>query len=215
MAFLLASQTADLSLEGPRGAASTSFDELDRLGDGAWDADAAAVASDSDDDFFVAPRARPARAVTPDDPLALTLDVEALFGGGARRAAPAPPDKASLAAYAREVAKFATLEARFGAATLATARDVVAYCVERGLVTTLVSAKVVAYAALFASAKFYETAEVAHISALVRAANAGLAYPRVTADHVRAVELALLRHLGFDVLAATRALRNGPRCVTP
>jgi len=175
------------------------------------------VTPDADDDDFFCP----ANACA--DALGAVIDVEAMLGLAPRTARPTYQTVASYAASVCD--NFARLFPHFSSASRAVAADIVTFFVERRVVETLLSAKIVAYAALLAAAKYYEPLDTfpgdrrartrRPLDALVTAAKAGTRHASIDVAFLRRIEISVLRRLGFDVLSAGRALADGPHVVSP
>ncbi len=109
-----------------------------------------------------------------------------------------PPSRKELETYGLSVARWLETLPWFQEQTLETATDAFLFCVERGLVETYFSMRLVALAALLASAKYHELVESIKLREIVALTEG------VERHEVRKAEVALLEILNFDIMAAGR-----------
>jgi hypothetical protein len=144
---------------------------------------------------------------SPRQPLRLKpMKCEALVGKPIERA---NPTAAEVDSYGASVAQWVSTLPWFQPVTLETASDIFLLCVEKRLVETYYSMRLVALAALFAAAKYHELVDSIKLREVVALTEG------ITARDVRLAEAQLLTILGFDVLAAGRARKPDEDPATP
>jgi hypothetical protein len=118
------------------------------------------------------------------------------------------PSRKEVASYAKNVVRWLHSLPWFQEQTLEAAERIFRGCVDDNLLVTYFSMRLVALSALFLAAKLHEPVESIKLKEIV-----GLTED-VTAKDVRAVEIALLECIDWNVLRASQGGLEGPLAVT-